>query len=53
MSLTTVVIANAVFVVALFAVLAFVLRIPFRLDRSQSAAAPVSIERTETEELAA
>jgi hypothetical protein len=53
MSLTTAVILNAVFVVALFGVLAHVLRIPFRLDGSQSAAEPVTIERTESEELAA
>ncbi len=53
MSLTTAVIINAVFVVALFGVLAFVLRIPFRLDRSESVVAPVSIERIEAEELAA
>ena len=53
MSLTTAVIVNAVFVIALFGVLAFVLRIPFGLERPESAVALVSIERNEAEELAA
>ena len=36
MSLSTVVILNAALVIALFGVLAYVLRIPFRLERVES-----------------
>ncbi len=52
MSLSTVVILNAVLVVALCGLLAYVLRIPFRLD-SQPLPEPVSIERGERDQLAA
>ncbi len=52
MSLTTVVMLNAALVIALFGVLAYVLRIPFRLA-SPSLPEPVSIERRERDELAA
>jgi len=52
MSLSTVVILNAVLVVALCGVLAYVMRIPFRLD-SRPLPEPVSIARDELEELAA
>ncbi len=52
MSSTTVVILNAVLVVGLVALLAWVMRIPFRLD-SKPLSEPVSIERAERDELAA
>ncbi len=53
MSLSTVVILNAVLVVALCSLLAYVLRIPFRLDRSRPIVEPMSIERVESDERAA
>ena len=52
MSLSTVVILNAVLVVALCGLLAYVMRIPFRLG-SQLLPEPVSIERLERDERAA
>jgi hypothetical protein len=52
MSLTIVVILNAVLVVGLVALLAWVMGIPFRLD-SRPLPEPVSIERAERDELAA
>ncbi len=52
MSLSTVVILNAVLVVALCALLASVLRIPYRVG-SQPLPEPVSIEPAERDELAA
>ncbi len=52
MSISTVVILNAVLVIALFGVLAYVLRIPFRIG-SPSLPEPVSIETYQSEELAA
>ncbi len=52
MSLTTVVILNAVLVVGLVALLTWVMRVPFRLA-SQPLPKPLSIEQDEREELAA
>ncbi|HVN61029.1 MAG TPA: hypothetical protein VMT59_07180 [Gaiellaceae bacterium] len=52
MSVTTVVILNAVLVVGLVALLTWVMRIPFRLD-SKPLPEPRSIERAERDELAA
>ena len=52
MSLTTAVVLNTVLVAGLVALLAWVMRIPFRLD-SRSLPEPVSIERAETDERAA
>ena len=52
MSLSTVVILNAVLVVALCGLLAYVMRIPFRLG-SAPLPEPVSIERAEADERAA
>jgi hypothetical protein len=52
MSLTTAVILNVVLVVALCGVLAYVLRIPFRLGGSP-VLEPVRIERAESEKRAA
>jgi hypothetical protein len=52
MSFSTVVILNAALVVALCALLAYVLRIPFRLG-SQPLPEPVSIERVVRDERAA
>ena len=53
MSMTTVLILNAVLVAALVGGLAYVLRMPFRLDRTQPLAEPVSIERVESDRQAA
>ena len=52
MSISSVVLLNAVLVIALFGVLAYVLHLPFRLG-SPSLPEPVSIENIEREELAA
>ena len=52
MPLTAVVILNAVLVAGLVALLAWVMRIPFRLD-SKPLPEPRSIERAERDELAA
>ena len=52
MSLSTVVILNAVLVVGLVAALTWVMRIPFRLD-SRPLPEPVSIDRDERDERAA